>query len=146
MTVVFLNSKLSENKEAKTVVELLTGKLIPSSQVIEAIEKNPFDCKTQTLEKVKTLSNICISHEQIDIILKYCLENQDTVFTNYYISKEEDGFSFKELSKGCVVGYTDDTDLLSFIQNHCKEIKLLPDEFSGYKDLKQVPFCSLHGA
>ena len=138
LSETILNGNLADNKEAKAVVELLTGKHIPSLQVSEAIKKEPFKCKSQCLENVKFLPNICLEQEQINNVLKYCMDNQDTVFTNYYITKEEKGYSFKELVKGMVVGYSNDSDLLSFIQIHCKEIMLLPDEFSGYKELKGI--------
>lgn len=138
LSEAILNGDLAENEEAKAVVELLTGKHIPSLLVTESIEKEPFKCKSQSLEKVKFLSNNCLTQEQIVAILKFCWENQDTVFANYYITKEEKGYSFKELGKGVAVGYTDDANLLSFIQKHCKEIMLLPDEFSEYKDLNGI--------
>ena len=138
LSEAILNGDLAENKEAKSVVELLTEKHIPSLLVTESIKKEPFKCKSQLLEKVKFLPKIYLKQEQIETVLKYCIDSEDTVFANYYITKEEKGYSFKELGKGVAVGYTDEANLLSFIQNHCKEIMLLPDEFSEYKELNGI--------
>lgn len=138
LSETILNSNLAENEKAKEVVEKITKKQIPSRQVIESIAKDPFNCESQSLKDIKFLADVWLTKEQVVQILKYCLENNDTVFKKYYLAKGENGYSFMALGKDEVVGYTNDEKLLPFIQYHCQGIKALPDEFSEYKKLEGI--------
>lgn len=138
LSEVILNEKLSINDDAKRVVELLTGKSVPSVEVSKAIKQVPFECKSQRLENITILSDVILSQEQTTVLLQYCSSNDETLFTNYVIDEKESGFAFKALPKGTVVAYTDSKVLKHFINDKCSSIYLLPDEFAKYSKLKGV--------
>lgn len=139
LSSVIVNDALSCNLEANAVVALLTNKYIPSKTVADYILDEPFCCAVQHLETMIFLPNIILNKEQIDSLLNYCKNNEDTIFSKYYIEIQEAGYVLTVLPKGATVAYANDTALLSFIQQNCSEsIKILPDEFSNYRELKGV--------
>lgn len=136
---VIVNDTLSSNLDAKAVVALLTNKYIPSKTITKHILAEPFSCVVQYLETMTFLPKIALNKEQIDSLLNYCKNNEDTIFSKYSIDTQEEGYTLTLLPKGTTVAYTNDSALLSFIQQNCGErIKILPDEFSNYRKLKGV--------
>lgn len=138
LSEVFLNEKLSINDDATKVIELLTGKSVPSVEVSKAVKQVPFECKSQRLEDITILSDVILSQEQITVLLQYCSSNDETLFTNYVIDEKESGFAFKALSKESVVAYTNSKVLKDFINDKCSSIYLLPDEFAKYSKLRGI--------
>ena len=138
LSEVILNEKLSINDDATKVIELLTGKSVPSVEVSKAVKQVPFECKSQRLEDITILSDVILSQEQITVLLQYCSSNDETLFTNYVIDEKESGFAFKALPKGSVVAYTNSKVLKDFINNKCSSIYLLPDEFAKYSKLRGI--------
>ena len=139
LSSVIVNDTLSSNLEANAVVALLTNKYIPSKTITDHILEEPFCCAVQHLEAMTFQPNIVLNKEQIDSLLNYCKSNEDTIFSKYSIDNQEEGYTLTLLPKGTTVAYTNDSELLSFIQQNCSEsIKILPDEFSNYRELKGV--------
>ena len=138
LSEVILNEKLSINDDATKVIELLTGKSVPSVEVSKAVKQVPFECKSQRLEDITILSDVILSQEQITVLLQYSSSNDETLFTNYVIDEKESGFAFKALPKGSVVAYTNSKVLKDFINNKCSSIYLLPDEFAKYSKLRGI--------
>lgn len=138
LSEVILNEKLSKNDNATKIIELLTGKSVPSVEVSKAVKQIPFECKSQKLEDLAILSDEILSQEQVIDLLQYCSSNDETLFTNYTIDAKENGFAFKALPSGYVVAYTNIKVLKDFITDKCSSIYLLPDEFAKYSKLKGV--------
>lgn len=135
---VILNQKLSNNDNAKAVVELLTGKYVPSLDVTKSVESVPFECNNQLLETLVVQPDITISSEQVEALLQYCLANDETLFNHYTIEVKGNYYSFKSLTRNSVVAYTGNSVLKTFIQGNCDSICLIPDELSKYASLRGV--------
>lgn len=138
MSDVILNEKLSNDGSAKAVVELLTGKDIPSLTVTKAVESAPFECKSQLIENLILLQDVALSYEQVDSLLQYCQNNDETVFTRYTIAVKEVFYTFRAIAKNAVVAYTNNDALKAFIQEKCVGICLIPDELSEFASLRGV--------
>lgn len=138
LSEVILNEKLSKNDDATKIIELLTGKSVPSVEVSKAVKQIPFECKSQKLEDLAILSDEILSQEQVIDLLQYCSSNDETLFTNYTIDTKENGFAFKALPNGYVVAYTNSKVLKDFITDKCSSIYLLPDEFAKYSKLRGI--------
>lgn len=138
LSEVILNEKLSKNDEATKIIELLTGKSVPSVEVSKAVKQVPFECKSQRLEDLTILSDVILSQEQVIDLLQYCSSNDETLFTNFTIDAKENGFAFKALPKGSVVAYTSSKVLKDFINDKCSSIYLLPDELAKYSKLRGI--------
>ena len=135
---VILNSELASNDNAKAVVELLTGKLVPSLNVTKYVASVPFECKKSSLENLAILPDVNLSYEQVEILLQYCLTNDETLFSRYTIEAKDGTYTFRVLTKNSVVAYTGSSVLKTFIQDKCENIYLFPDEFSKYASLRGV--------
>lgn len=138
LSEVILNEKLSKNDDATEIIEILTGKSVPSVEVSIAVKQVPFKCKSQRLEDLTILSGVILSQEQVRTILKYCSSNDETLFTNYAIDTKDGNNTFTALPKGSVVAYTNNKVLKDFINDNCSSIYLLPDEFVKYSKLRGV--------
>lgn len=132
---VILNEKLSKNDDAAEIIEMLTGKSVPSVEVSKAVKQVPFECKSQRLEELTILSDVILSQEQVMVLLQYCASNDETLFTNYAIDAKEGNYTFIALPKGSVVAYTNNKVLKDFINDKCSSIYLFPDEFAQYSKL-----------
>ena len=138
LSEVILNEKLSRDDDATKIIEMLTGKSVPSVAVSKAVKQVPFECKSQKLEDITILSDVILSQEQVTVLLRYCSSNDETVFTNYAIDAKEGNITFTALPKGSVVAYTSNKVLKDFINDKCSCIYLLPDEFAQYSKLRGV--------
>ena len=138
LSEVILNEKLSNNDNAKTIIELLTGKYIPSVGVSSAIKSVPFECRSRFLEELTIFSNVVLSQEQLDVLLQYCLSNDETLFTNYAIEVKGGNYAFTALPIGSVVAYTSNKTLKDFINDKCSGIYLIPEEFARYSKLRGI--------
>ena len=138
LSEVILNEKLSKNDDATKIIEMLTGKSVPSVEVSKAVKQVPFECKSQKLEDLTILSDVILSQEQVIDLLQYCSSNDETIFTNFTIDAKESGFTFKALPKGSVVAYTCSKVLKDFINDKCSSIYLLPDELAKYSKLRGI--------
>ena len=138
LSEVILNEKLSRDDDATKIIEILTGKSVPSVAVSKAVKQVPFECKSQKLEDITILSDVILSQEQVTVLLRYCSSNDETVFTNYAIDAKEGNITFTALPKGSVVAYTSNKVLKDFINDKCSCIYLLPDEFAQYSKLRGV--------
>lgn len=138
LSEVILNEKLSRDDDATKIIEMLTGKSVPSVAVSKAVKQVPFECKSQKLEDITILSDVILSQEQVTVLLRYCSSNDETVFTNYAIEAKEGNITFTALPKGSVVAYTSNKVLKDFINDKCSCIYLLPDEFAQYSKLRGV--------
>ena len=138
LSEVILNEKLSKNDDATKIIELLTGKSVPSVEVSKAVKQVPFKCKSQRLEDLTILSDVILSQEQVTVLLQYCSSNDETLFTNYAIDAKDGNHTFTALPKGSVVAYTSNKVLKDFINDNCSSIYLLPDEFAKYSNLRGV--------
>jgi predicted RNA-binding protein with RPS1 domain len=135
---VILNQNLSSNDRAKAVVELLTGKHVPSLDVTKYVESVPFECRNQLLENLVVLPDVVLSLEQIEVLLQYCQTNDETLFSRYIIEANDGSYSLKALAKNNVAAYTSNNVLKTFIQSKCDSICLIPDELSKYATLRGV--------
>ena len=135
---VILNQNLSRNDRAKAVVELLTGKHVPSLDVTKYVESVPFECRNQLLENLVVLPDVVLSLEQIEVLLQYCQTNDETLFSRYIIEANDGSYSLKALAKNNVAAYTSNNVLKTFIQSKCDSICLIPDELSKYATLRGV--------
>lgn len=138
LSEVILNEKLSKNDDATKIIELLTGKSVPSVEVSKAVKQVPFECKSQRLEDLTILSDVILSPEQVTVLLQYFSSNDETLFTNFAIDAKDGNYTFTALPKGSVVAYTSNKVLKDFINDNCSSIYLLPDEFSKYSKLRGV--------
>lgn len=138
LSEVILNEKLSKNDDATKIIELLTGKSVPSVEVSKAVKQVPFECKSQRLEDLTILSDVILIPEQVTVLLQYFSSNDETLFTNYAIDAKDGNYTFTALPKGSVVAYTSNKVLKDFINDNCSSIYLLPDEFSTYSKLRGV--------
>ena len=138
LSEVILNEKLSRDDDATKIIEMLTGKSVPSVAVSKAVKQVPFECKSQKLEDITILSDVILSQEQVTVLLQYCSSNDETLFTNYTIDAKEGNITFTALPKGSVVAYTSNKVLKDFINDKCSCIYLLPDEFAQYSKLRGV--------
>ena len=138
LSEVILNEKLSKDDNATKIIEMLTGKSVPSVAVSKAVKQVPFECKSQRLEDLTILSDVILSQEQVTVLLQYCSSNDETLFTNYAIDAKEGNYTFIALPKGSVVAYTSNKVLKDFINDKCSSIYLLPDEFAQYSKLGGV--------
>lgn len=138
LSEVILNEKLSNNDDAKTIIELLTGKSVPSVEVLKAVKQVPFECNEQRIEDLTIFSNVILNQEQVNVLLQYCSSNDETFFTSYAIESKEGNYSFTALPKGSVIAYTSNKVLKNFINNKCSSIYLLPDEFTLFSKLRGV--------
>lgn len=138
LSEVILNEIISNNDDAKTIIELLTGKCIPSFEVSLAVKQVPFECKSQRLENLTIHSNVILNQEQMNVLLQYCASNDETIFTNYAIEAKDGNYSFAALPKGSLVAYTSNNILKSFINDKCSSIYLIPDEFARYSKLQGI--------
>ena len=138
LSEVILNEKLSKNDAATKIIEMLTGKSVPSAEVIKAVMQVPFECKSQKIEDLTILSDVILSQEQVTVLLQYCSSNDETLFTNYAIDTKDGNNTFTTLPKGSVVAYTSNKVLKDFINNNCSSIYLLPDEFAKYSKLRGI--------
>lgn len=135
---VILNFTISRNTSISSLVEYLTGKLVPTEATIASVINAPFNCKQQKLEALDNLKDEVISADEINSLLKYCVENEDTIFKHYCISTVENGYVLTKLTKGQYVAYTNNKDLIAFIKKNCQNIVLLQEEFSTYKNIKEL--------
>lgn len=135
LSEVILNEKLSKNDDAAEIIEMLTGKSVPSVEVSKAVKQVPFECNSQRLEELTILSDVILSQEQVMVLLQYCASNDETLFTNYAIDAKEGNYTFIALPKGSVVAYTNNKVLKDFINDKCSSIYLFPDEFAQYSKL-----------
>lgn len=138
LSEVILSEKLSKNDDAAKIIEMLTGKSVPSVEVSKAIKQVPFGCKSQRLEDITILSDVILSQEQVITLLQYCSSNDETLFTNYAIDTKDGNNAFTALPKDSVVAYTSNKVLKDFINDNCSSIYLLPDEFAKFSRLKGV--------
>lgn len=138
LSEIILNEKLSKNDDATKIIEMLTGKSVPSVEVSIAVKQVPFECKSQRLEELTILSDVILSREQVTTILQYCSSNDETLFTNYAIDTKDGNNTFTALPKGSVIAYTNNKVLKDFINDNCSSIYLLPDEFAKYSKLRGV--------
>lgn len=138
LSEIILNEKLSKNDDATKIIEMLTGKSVPSVEVSIAVKQVPFECKSQRLEELTILSDVILSQEQVTTILQYCSSNDETLFTNYAIDTKDGNNTFTALPKGSVIAYTNNKVLKDFINDNCSSIYLLPDEFAKYSKLRGV--------
>ncbi len=138
LSEVILNEKLSKNDDATKIIELLTGKSVPSVEVSKAVKQVPFECKSQRLEDLTILSDVILIPEQVTVLLQYFSSNDETLFTNYAIEAKDGNYTFTALPKGSVVAYTSNKVLKDFINDNCSSIYLLPDEFSKHSKLRGV--------
>ena len=135
---VILNEKLSKNDDATKIIEMLTGKSVPSVEVSKAVKQVPFECKSQRLEDLTIISDVVLSQEQVATLLQYCSSNDETLFTNYALDTKDGNNTFTALPKNSVVAYTSNKVLKDFINDNCSSIYLLPDEFAKYSNLRGV--------
>lgn len=138
LSEVILNEKLSKNDAATKIIEMLTGKSVPSAEVSKAVKQVPFECKSQKIEDLTILSDVILSQEQVTVLLQYCSSNDETLFTNYAIDAKDGNNTFTALPKGSVVAYTSNKVLKDFINDNCSSIYLLPDEFAKYSKLRGI--------
>lgn len=132
---VIINVEIAKNENIIPIIEYLTGKLVPNIGTIEAISKAPFNSKEQHLSEIDILLDNVISFEQVNQLLEYCYIQKDTIFNRYYITKVETGYRFESISKEQYIAFTDNKELSAFIELNCKNITLLPKEFSKYKNI-----------
>ena len=135
---VILNEKLSKNDDATKIIEMLTGKSVPSVEVSKAVKQVPFECKSQRLEDLTIISDVVLSQKQVATLLQYCSSNDETLFTNYALDTKDGNNTFTALPKNSVVAYTSNKVLKDFINDNCSSIYLLPDEFAKYSNLRGV--------
>ena len=138
LSEVILNEKLSKNDAATKIIEMLTGKSVPSAEVSKAVKQVPFECKSQKIEDLTILSDVILSQEQVTVLLQYCSSNDETLFTNYAIDAKDGNNTFTALPKGSVVAYTSNKVLKDYINDNCSSIYLLPDEFAKYSRLRGI--------
>lgn len=135
---VILSSSIASESNIRPIIELLTGKLVVSDTVLKALQKDPFNCNEQKLEQISLYSDKVLSKEQLICILDYCKRNNETVFNHYFIKEVEDGYVFSMIDKGCCIGYTNNDALRTFIENNCKNLILIQDDFCKYTDVQGI--------
>lgn len=135
---VILSSLIAGEDQIIPVIELLTGKLVVSDIVLRALQKVPFNCDEQKLEQISLSSDKVLSKEQLICILDFCQRNDETVFKHYFIKEVEDGYIFSKIAKGCCIGYTNNHALRTFIENNCKSLILLQEDFCKYTDVQGI--------
>ena len=135
---VIMNSSIADEDKIIPVIELLTGKLVVSDTVLKALQKVPFNCNEQKLEQISLSSDNVLSKEQIICVLDYCQRNNETVFNHYFIKEVEDGYVFSIITKECYIAYTNNDSLRTFIENNCKNLILLQEDFCKYTDIQGI--------
>lgn len=135
---VILSSSIAGENNIIPIIELLTGKLVVSDTVLKALKKDPFNCNEQKLEQLSLSSDKVLSKEQIICVLDYCLRNNETVFNHYFIEEVEDGYVFSIIAEGCCIAYTNNNALRTFIENNCKNLILLQEDFCKYSEVKVI--------
>lgn len=135
---VIISSLIAGEDKIIPIIELLTGKLVVSDIVLKALQKVPFNCNEQKLEQISLSSDKVLSKEQIICVLDYCQRNNETVFNHYFIKEVEDGYVFSIIAKECSIAYTNNDSLRTFIENNCKNLILLQEDFCKYTDIQGV--------
>lgn len=135
---VILSSSIASECDVIPIIESLTYKLVVSDTVLKALQKEPFNCNEQDLEYISLSSDKVLSKEQVVILLDYCQRKGETIFWHYFIKEVEDGYVFSMINKGQSTAYTNNATLRTFIENNCKSIILLQEDFSKYSDVRGI--------
>ena len=133
-----LSFSITGESDVIPIIELLTSKLVVPATIINALRKEPFNCNEQKLEHISLSPDKVLSKEQVVILLDYCQRKGETVFCHYFIKEVEDGYACSMINKGQCIAYTNNVILRAFIENNCKNIILLQEEFSKYSDVRGI--------
>lgn len=135
---VILSSSIASECDVIPIIESLTDKLVVSDTVLKALQKEPFNCTEQDLEYISLSSDKVLSKEQVVILLDYCQRKGETIFCHYFIKEVEDGYVFSIINKGQCIAYTSNVTLRTFIEDNCKSIILLQEDFSKYSNVQGI--------
>lgn len=135
---VILNSSIASEYDVISIIELLTDKLVVSDPILKALQKEPFNCNEQKLEHISLSTDKVLSKEQVVILLDYCQRKGETIFCHYFIKEVEEGYVFSMINKGQCIAYTNNATLRTFIENNCRSIILLQEDFSKYSDVQGI--------
>lgn len=135
---VILSSSIASECDVIPIIESLTDKLVVSDTVLKALQKEPFNCNEQDLEYISLSSDKVLSKEQVVILLDYCQRKGETIFCQYFIKEVEEGYVFSMINKDQCIAYTNNATFRTFIENNCKSIILLQEDFSKYSDVRGI--------
>lgn len=135
---VFLARTGRLSPEVKAIIEYISEKLIPNDSITTLLTDAPFEYSIQPIEELQIGDDKVLTHEQVELLLTFCMNNDETIFKNYYLLEEDESFKFISLSEGEVVAYTSNNDFKRFIEEKCPLIKLLPNSVATYSQLKYV--------
>ena len=135
---VIISGPIASNEKIKSIVELMTGKTVPSKTIVDIISNAPYSCEEVKLEDIQIKEDIVFNKEQINIILDYCATAQETAFSKYYIKEIGSNYVFNLLKKGECVAYTDDDVLRGIVNSHCSTIHLMPNSFKTSETIKNI--------
>ncbi len=134
----FINLSVSMQDEARNLVNLLSNRWVPTSNVIGYVKQKPFSCKEDTFACLMLKNPVELSKEQVITLFNLCIQTSDSILNKNWIRRDEDKYVLEPLSKNECLGYTDDMGLVKAICSWYPDIKLIPSEFESYIDLDGV--------
>lgn len=135
---IIISSSISNNAEVRDIVELISGKYIPSEAVIKALEHEPFKYVREHLEDLNLIENTSLTLSQVSSLLSFCMSQNESIFKKYYLSTDSDSFIISSLNGDDVVAYTDNDAFKLFIESHCPSIKFLSSKLKEYKGVQHI--------
>lgn len=135
---VILSSSIASECDVIPIIESLTDKLVVSDTVLKALQKEPFNCNEHNLEHISLSFDTILSKDQVVILLDYCQRKDETIFCHYFIKEVEEGYVFSMTNKDQCIAYTNNATLRTFIENNCRSIILLQEDFSKYSDVRGI--------
>lgn len=135
---VILSTSIASDSDVIPVIELLTDKWVVLNEILKSLQKGPLKYEEQKLQDINILTDKVLSKEQVVKLLDYCQRRVETVFCHYYIKEVEDGYVFSIINKGQCIAYTSNVTLRTFIEDNCKSIILLQEDFSKYSNVQGI--------
>lgn len=111
---------------------------VPQRQSLSFLEDAPFSTNNDQLEGYEP-TDVEITKEDVVCLIDFCDNNRDRFFKSYTISKTESGnFSICVADDEHRQVYTKFNAMKAFINEHCEDFVVLPNEFSAYSDYEGI--------